>query len=750
MHTQHLSRPLLPRILAIGLLLGLLSVLRAPDARAQGFADWLKRDREQMRQFKDGQPATVTNAPAVKVRAPAPTPAPTPSPTNDWLIMVYQAADNNLDPYSILDLKEMQQFGMGDRVRVTVMNDRGEGGDWQSARRFLIRRPKDQGGKQSWDPVLSTCEDLGEVNMGKPETLRDFITWSLQKYPARHTMLVLWNHGGGWRDARGGAQNPLSRGIAWDDTDGGDFLETREVRAVLEAFPKLSILAADACLMAMLEVAYEWREHADFLIASEDIEPGDGWPYDTALAPLADNPGLAPEALARHIAKSYDTSYARQATTISVIRMERVAELARAVDGWASARLAASALGGDDFFKVPGYPQGATEFYDLGALLDRDAGDSAATAAIRQSARAARQALTAAVLVNHSAPQLGGTGLSIYGGKGADDADYRPEIIRLARDTRWDDFLRARQAARTSGPGTPPAAVTALPADAPTAQTARTPVSKPRRWAVLIGVKDYEDPTIPDLAYTMKDLAAMRNALVNSGYATNRVLLLAGQDATTAKVRSLLGNDLPRLARAEDMITIYFTGHGAAEPSARGDSADGTEKYLLFQDTRKDNLYGTALPMSEMARILGRLPAGKVLVLMDTCYSGAAPYRGAAVDTRALLRSLQPGAGGAGAAPVSDDYLERLAGTEGIVVMTAARAGEVAMESPRLEHGVFTYYLIRALTGEADANQDGLTTVHEAYGFLSENVTREASALGATQRPVMKGEVSGDFPLAWH
>ena len=644
----------------------------------------------------------------------------------EWLVMVYQAADNNLDPFAMLDLKEMQKVGSSDRLKIVSMTDRASFGEWTTTRRFLVRKPGDQGGKDSWDASLATCEDLGEINMGNPDSLKGFVAWARLKYPATRAMLVIWNHGGGWRDIRQGKTNPLARGIAWDDTDNGDYLETREVRMALEGQPKLAVIGADACLMAMIEVAYEWRKLADYFVASEEIEPGDGWPYDTVLGALAAKPGMDTRRFAADIVRLYGAANASQAVTLSALDLAKVEPLAKAVDEWAGAMLDQGGTPPADMFGVAGYPHGNEEFRDLDAMLEK----SASVRALKRTATEAREALAQTLVANISDPSLGGHGLSIYPGGGRNDQDYNPTIIQFARDTRWDELLKTARAGSKAAEAAP----------------APRPAAGPDRWAVLVGVKDYQDRTIPDLKYSLNDVEKIRDALIqDNGYDPQKVITLTEKDATVERVRSVLGTDLPRKVKKEDMVMIYFSGHGAAEASTRGESADGTEKYLLLADAQSANLYGTALPMSEFARILGRIPAAKILLIMDTCYSGAVKYPGS--DRGSAIKSLT--GEGAPASKLSDDYLGRLAGTEGTVVITAARAGEQSMESPRFSMGLFTHYLLDVLKGKADANADGITSLTEAFGYLVDNVAKESKEMGVVQRPVMKGEVSGDFPVAW-
>jgi len=708
-----------------------------PAAGELGFGDWIKQDSDAQRQFRQGSPAAK---PPAAVAAPvadgqtrtreASRPVQ-PDGQPGWLVMVYMAADNNLDPYALEDVIEMQKIGSSDTLKITVLMDRVDYGDWTEARRFLVNRPASQGGKPSWDPALPTCESVGELNMGDPKVLSEFVKWSLEKYPQPNTMLVLWNHGGGWRSSDGGAParklNPLrvngqrnSRGIAWDDTD-GDFLEMREVRAALEPFAPMTVIGADACLMGMLEVAYELREQGRYFIGSQDLEPGDGWAYDRWLPALASTPALDPESLCREVVRTYTESYGAKPVTLSAVRLAAVPALAAAVDDVACAVIEHLETPGGGamvgFDGLPWFAPKSPQFVDLGAFLQRL--ESTMPAALAQKAAAASAALRQALVVNASHTTLAGSGLCIYPGGGSDDGDYRAGIIQFARDTRWDEMLREMAHHQR--------------------QTARAVMEQgdPSRWAVLIGVAEYADSAIPPLRYATADVEALRTVLVGQGgYRPENILVLTNAAATAESVRSTLGTWLPRQVAERDMVMIYFSGHGGAEPSLRGTADDGTEKYMMLADSRLDNMYGTALPMSELSRIFGRIRSDKLLFVMDSCYAGAAGDGG-----KGVLRE------GMKAIGLSDDYLNALTGSRGTVVLTASRASEVSMESPEYGMGVFTHFLCEALRA-GDADGDGLISVMELYQHLERHVPAAAKKLGASQHPVLKGEISGVFPIA--
>lgn len=756
MNTTRFTPGILTAVLA-----SLLAVTLLPAHGQGSFADWLKRDRDAQRDFTEGkkpaeaepaetepaetepaetEPAEAEPADRAVQREPAREAVVPDRAAPGWLVMVYIAGDNNLDPFGVIDVREMETVGSSANLKIAVLMDREDARDWDSARRFLVRSRSDTGGKPSWDPSLPTCEDLGELNMGDPQTLKDFVTWARRTYPQPQTMLVLWNHGGGWRSvlskalrtgggARSFAPPPgpavsrLARGIAWDDTNNGDFLEMREVRGALEDGERFSVIGADACLMSMVEVAYELRTCADYFIGSENTEPGDGWPYDRFLPLLAGNAVTSAEDLCKRIVSDYQASYdPHTATTLTAVRLTRLPKLAAAIDKVAVALMAHTEGARADavtFRNIPAFPAGAGEFIDLDAFMETLA--QGYPESVTRPAAAVRALTRAAIVAHDSDAVLGARGLSIYPGGGYDDMDYRAGIIQFARDTRWDELLRElayhnKAAARSS-----------------------LEEGSVERWAVLIGVEEYSDASIPSLQYPADDVDALRSTLIeHAGYRDDHVVVLKDADATVDSVRTTLGTWLPRQVSDSDMVFIYFSGHGGAEPSIREDREDGTEKYMLLSNTKADDMYGTALPMSELARIFARIRADKLLYVMDACYSGAT---GAG---KGVLRE------GMKAAGLKDAYLTELAGSSGTVVMTASRANEVSMESTKFNMGVFTHFLCQALQGLADSNTDGIVSLSEVWQFVSNRVPDTSRSLGASQHPVLKGEMSGMFPIAVH
>ncbi len=242
-----------------------------------------------------------------------------------WTIMVYMAADNNLEAMALTDLDEMERAHPGGGVEVVALVDRSDidyeyynvppnvlevvqnTQDWTDAKILRIT-PDDSPGIKS-----QVLQDLGEVDTGDPNVLKQFIQYVIQNFPARNYMLIIWDHGGG------------PGGAAWDDSNGEDYLTLKEMRAAIEeAGVHFTIIGFDACLMATIDAAYEFRNVADYMVASEETEPGDGWPYDYWLSKLVSDPSMSPSDLAKTIVDEYIRYYTEtgeEGVTLSAIQL---------------------------------------------------------------------------------------------------------------------------------------------------------------------------------------------------------------------------------------------------------------------------------------------------------------------------------------------------------------------------------------------------------------------------------------------
>lgn len=248
-------------------------------------------------------------------------------------------------------------------------------------------------------------------------------------------------------------------------------------------------------------------------------------------------------------------------------------------------------------------------------------------------------------------------------------------------------------------------------------------------WAVVIGIDAYQH--IPPLKYAVNDAKAFYQYLVNKGQIpSENITLLLDQEASLSRLRSTLGTHLKNKAGKEDMVILYFAGHGATETDVQSPDGDGLEKYLLPYDADPKDLYASAIPMRELSYIFNRIRSERLVFIVDSCYSGASGGRTIPVGT---FR-----------ASISEAFLDRISSGRGRIILTASAANEVSAEKDELQHGVFTYFLLEGLLGDADLDKDGVITVDEIYGYVSKHVSQVTRQ---EQHPVKKGAVEGQLIL---
>lgn len=246
-----------------------------------------------------------------------------------WTFMVYMDADNNLSSTAPNDLNEMKAVGSSGDVNIIVQCDTPGG----TTKRYKVEK----GG-------LTLLSELGEQDMAKADTLRKFVTYGAQNFPADHYALILWDHGNGWKSPRLPSQK---RAIFIDqDNRTNTFLSNFYVAQAIKdgaqaAGIKIDILGIDACIMATIEAAYEFRNAAGILVASQELEQSAGWDYNDLLGRLSANPGMTPSELAINMVNSYkqyveSPAYGFGDQTISAISLGSGMEtLAKEIDALA-------------------------------------------------------------------------------------------------------------------------------------------------------------------------------------------------------------------------------------------------------------------------------------------------------------------------------------------------------------------------------------------------------------------------------
>ncbi len=261
--------------------------------------------------------------------------------TTAWTVMVYLCADNNLESSGLEDFNEMEKgiadaiaAGNGaivDNLNVIVLIDRAVdssdggdtaaptesgGSDWTDTRLYRIKSDTSTSyfGSERLDDGGSGAghiANLGEKMMDDPATLSWFMGYSKANFPAQNYALILWNHGGGSRSVHRAVRGVRpTREVCWDDASGSwEPLYIDEIQqAVGNHFSsgnKLGVIGFDACLMGMVETAYEYRNLASYMVGSMQSEQGDGWNYTDWISSIGDA-SLTPNQLAKVWVESYE------------------------------------------------------------------------------------------------------------------------------------------------------------------------------------------------------------------------------------------------------------------------------------------------------------------------------------------------------------------------------------------------------------------------------------------------------------
>lgn len=255
----------------------------------------------------------------------------------------------------------------------------------------------------------------------------------------------------------------------------------------------------------------------------------------------------------------------------------------------------------------------------------------------------------------------------------------------------------------------------------------RTAFASPRigeRWAVVVGIGEYQDGLIPDLEYADDDARSMYDFLRSDAagpFNDDHILLLTNEQATGQAMRQAMFVFLQQ-ADWDDLVVIYFAGHGAPDPS-RPDNL-----YLFPVDADINNLAATGFPMWDVKTALRRqISAERVVVIADACHSAGT---GNETDE----------AGN----PIGGSFDDLFTPSRRLT-LTAADVNELSYEDARWGggHGVFTYNILQALKGDADTDGNGIVTFVEVAAYVKGGVSQ---ATDGRQNPQYSG--LGDVPLA--
>ena len=360
----------------------------------------------------------------------------------EWLVMVFINGVNDLGILGFADksINDMEKVGSTDRMAVVVeygiMGVDGSAGrnlEFQRGSKTIFVTRDADAGRITSAPFYAS----NDGDMGSAANLLRFVKRAVRRYPARKTAVIIWNHGAG------------RLGISYDDVSKNHMEVDQLGRALAQVKQllgkKINVFATDACLMQMAGVAYEFKDSAEVVVGSEEVIPGDSYPYDAILGPLSANPGMDSEALGALIVDAYGAYY-RADVTLSAIRSSALPGFVDRLNNWVGAvrndPAAFAAAAAKDTVNTT-YNFTMRDSKDLYDYLGKVRGQLAASPEVRAASDDLRGYITETLLVKDtglpSVPKA--HGLAIYIPKlRYNSANY--EKLAFSRDSLWDDFLR--------------------------------------------------------------------------------------------------------------------------------------------------------------------------------------------------------------------------------------------------------------------------------------------------------------------
>ncbi|HEY9659498.1 MAG TPA: caspase family protein, partial [Allocoleopsis sp.] len=274
-------------------------------------------------------------------------------------------------------------------------------------------------------------------------------------------------------------------------------------------------------------------------------------------------------------------------------------------------------------------------------------------------------------------------------------------------------------------------------------------------WILLVGVNQYHDETLPNLRYSAVDCQGLGTALAEAtqAFPQKEVYVyhdFAPQQPTLKTVCDRL-QQIVSAAAPEDTLLLYFSGHGVLNTGDQNTSNQNTSNQntsnqtagdqpvvLCLADTENDRLLETGLPLADLLRQLESCAAHQQLIWLDACHSGGMTLRGSRDQTAPTLPNPT--------SQLVDLLRQRAARSKGFYALLSCDQSQRSWEFPELGHGVFTYYLMRGLRGEAADGQgvieaDGLYkyVYHQTLRYIDQTnqqirlVNQQKSSRGDTQ-----------------
>jgi len=273
--------------------------------------------------------------------------------------------------------------------------------------------------------------------------------------------------------------------------------------------------------------------------------------------------------------------------------------------------------------------------------------------------------------------------------KAAEEVLFSPEIHAYA--SRKDTPATVMSAASSK-------AGTAAESDVDNLPTMRVKPNK-NDYAIVIGVEKYRQ-NLPNANYAVRDATIMAEYLEKVfGYPQKNIVTLLDDRALKSDLEKYLGRWLLNNVEQDSSVFIYYSGHGAPDPKT-GDA------FLVPYDGDPTFIEETGYPLKRLYAKLEKLPVKEVIVVLDSCFSGAGGRSVLAKGARPLVMNIE----------------RNVFHSEKITILSAAAGNQISSTYEEKGHGLFTYFLLKGLKGDADINNDGTIGITELHKYVSPNV----------------------------
>jgi hypothetical protein len=236
--------------------------------------------------------------------------------------------------------------------------------------------------------------------------------------------------------------------------------------------------------------------------------------------------------------------------------------------------------------------------------------------------------------------------------------------------------------------------------------------------AIIIGISDYKN--LPKADFANDDARVFYDYAIRAlSIKPDNIKLLVDGDASEVGIYKAFKTWLPSKVKSSTDVYVFYSGHGLP-------TSDGKGLYLLPQQTDRDLISKTAIQMQEVISDIQSTKPKSVTLFLDACYSGQSR------TGETLIASARP---------ISIRQESRIF-PDNFTVITASQNDQISSSNPDLKHGIFSYYLMRGMEGDADTDKDGKITLGEMQSYLVENVGRQAGMMNRKQEPQLIGDAN--------